>query len=174
MRSANHTGWLPDLASRANTAPDPQRGAHNDHQWRLSDRRIRGPASTIRQTAGRGLVADRCASIREGDLMSTDKKISRRTWLGVAAGVSIGVVSPVLLASAAEAKANKADVHYRDTPSGMRMCHMCKFFTSGGGGRSEMRGCMMAGGMMSAGSCELVEGRISPMGYCDLYAPLGA
>ena len=32
----------------------------------------------------------------------------------------------------------------------------------GGGG-------MMGRGMMGAGACQLVEGRISPMGYCDLY-----
>lgn len=30
---------------------------------------------------------------------------------------------------------------------------------------------MMGGEMMAAGSCEVVEGRISPMGYCILYAP---
>ena len=27
--------------------------------------------------------------------------------------------------------------------------------------------------MMGAGACTVVEGRISPMGYCDLYAPRG-
>ena len=41
----------------------------------------------------------------------------------------------------------------------------------GGGmmGRGMMAGGMMGGGMMS-GYCEVVEGRISPMGWCDLYA----
>jgi len=33
---------------------------------------------------------------------------------------------------------------------------------------------MGRGGMMGAGACQVVEGRISPMGWCDLYAPLGA
>ena len=33
---------------------------------------------------------------------------------------------------------------------------------------------MMGRGMMGAGACQLVEGRISPMGYCDLYAPRSA
>jgi hypothetical protein len=37
-----------------------------------------------------------------------------------------------------------------------------------------MGGGMMRGGMMGAGACEVVEGRISPMGYCDLYAPRSA
>ena len=84
-----------------------------------------------------------------------------------------------LLASAttAEAKASKSAVHYQDFPSGMRMCRMCKFFISSGRGRSGMMGCPMMGGgmmgrgMMGAGACQVVEGRISPMGYCDLYVP---
>jgi hypothetical protein len=80
---------------------------------------------------------------------------------------------PLMLAStAAEAKASKAAVHYREYPSGMRMCHMCKFYIAAGGERSGM-GCMGGSmmGMMGAGACQVVEGRISPMGWCDLYAP---
>ena len=52
------------------------------------------------------------------------------------------------------------------------MCHMCKFYIAAGGGRSGM-GCMGGSmmGMMGAGACQVVEGRISPMGYCDLYVP---
>jgi hypothetical protein len=88
-----------------------------------------------------------------------------------AAGMSLTLAS-----TAAEAKASKAAVHYRDYPNGMRMCQNCKFFSSAGGGRSGMMGCPMMGmmghGMMGAGACQLVEGTISPMGYCDLYAPL--
>ncbi len=81
----------------------------------------------------------------------------------------------LMLASTAKAKASKAAVHYRDYPKGMRMCHMCTFFISRGGRRSGMMGCgMMGGGMMGAGACQVVEGRISPMGYCDLYAPQSA
>ena len=108
--------------------------------------------------------------------MSTGGKVTRRTWLKELAAFS-AVGMPLILAStAAEAKASKAAVHYRDYPSGMRMCHMCKFFISAGGGRSGMMGCPMGGGMMGhgmmgAGACQVVEGRISPMGYCDLYAP---
>jgi hypothetical protein len=111
--------------------------------------------------------------------MSTHRKISRRTWLKGLAAFSAAAGMPLMLAStAAEAKASKAAVHYRDYPSGMHMCHMCKFFASAGGGRSGMMGCgmmgggMMGRGMMGAGACQVVEGRISPMGYCDLYAPL--
>ena len=86
----------------------------------------------------------------------------------------------VLASTVAQAKASKAAVHCQDHPNGtMRMCQTCKFFISAGGGRSGMMGCPMGGGMMGrgmmrAGACQLVEGRISPMGYCDLYAPGGA
>jgi hypothetical protein len=110
--------------------------------------------------------------------MSTHGKISRRTWLkGMALLSAAGV--PLLPASAsAQAKASKATVHYQDQPKGMLMCHMCKFYISAGGsrsgmmGRGMMGGGMMGGGMMGAGACQVVEGEISPMGYCDLYAPL--
>jgi hypothetical protein len=79
---------------------------------------------------------------------------------------------PLIFAStSAEAKATKVAVHYQDNPNGMRMCHMCKFYIATGGARSEM-GCMGGSmGMMGAGACQVVDGRISPMGYCDLYVP---
>ena len=120
--------------------------------------------------------------------MSAHRNMSRRTWLKGLALFSAAAGMPVILVStAAEAKASKAAVHYQDHPNGMRMCHMCKFFILAGGGRSGMMGCPMMGrgmmgrgmmgrgmmgrGMMAAGACQVVEGRISPMGYCDLYAP---
>ncbi len=84
--------------------------------------------------------------------MSTPGKISRRTCLRGIALISAAVGIPLTLAStAAEAKATKAAVHYRDRPKGMQMCHMCKFYISSGG------------------ACQVVDGKISPMGWCDLY-----
>jgi hypothetical protein len=99
--------------------------------------------------------------------MSIHQKISRRTWLKGMAVFSAAAGIPMMLAStAAEAKVSRAAVHYRDHPNGMQMCHMCKFYTTLGG-RSAGMGCM---GMMGAGACQLVQGRISPMGWCDLYS----
>jgi hypothetical protein len=108
------------------------------------------------------------------ETMSAHTRISRRTWLK---GIAAAGVSMMLTSTTAEAKASKAAVHYRDYPKGMQMCHLCKFYIGGrsgmmGGGM--MGGGMMGGGMMGAGACQVVEGRISPMGWCDLYAPLGA
>jgi hypothetical protein len=105
--------------------------------------------------------------------MSTHQKISRRTWLkGMAVFSAAAGMSLMLASTAAQAKATKAAVHYRDYPKGMQMCHMCKFYIGAGGGRSGM-GCMGGSmmGMMRAGACQVVQGRISPMGWCDLYAP---
>ena len=104
--------------------------------------------------------------------MSTNSKISRRFWLKRLALLSAAAGMPALSSSTnAEAKASKAAVHYRDYPKRMQMCHMCKFYESAGGARSGMMGGgMMGGGMMGgAGACQVVDGRISPMGWCDLY-----
>ncbi len=107
--------------------------------------------------------------------MSTDRKISRRTWLK---GMAVVSVAAMLASTPAEAKTTKAAVHYQDYPNGGRSCRICKFFIAsgfchhgmmGGGGRH----CMGRGMMMGTGACQLVEGRISPAGYCDLYAPFG-
>jgi hypothetical protein len=110
--------------------------------------------------------------------MSTHKKISRRTWLKGMAVLSAAAGAPLVLSpTTAEAKASKAAVHYRDSPNGMQMCRICKFYIGGRGGM--MGGGMMGGGMMrhggmmgGAGACQVVEGKIRPMGWCDLYAPL--
>ena len=79
---------------------------------------------------------------------------------------------------------------YRDYPKQMQMCGMCKFFVGGGMMDHGMMGCGMTGndmpeapvidaGMMGGmmrrgmmgGGCKVVEGRVSRMGWCDLYAP---
>jgi len=44
----------------------------------------------------------------------------------------------------------------------MRNCMNCRFFET-----AKAAGCM---GMMEA-SCKLVTGSVSPMGYCDIFAP---
>ena len=82
------------------------------------------------------------------------------------------------------AKVTKAAAHYQDHPNAMRMCGMCKFYIPPGGQAGSgmmggqmgngMMGGQMGPGMMGAGSCELVEGRVNPMGWCDLYRPISS
>ena len=83
------------------------------------------------------------------------------------------------LAAQPSAKVDKETAKYQDHPNAMQMCGMCKFYIPRGGrpGAGMMGGQMgqgmMSGGMMGgaagAGSCQLVEGAISPMGWCALY-----
>ena len=110
--------------------------------------------------------------------MPKDTRVSRRLWLTQAALITAAAGMPPLApsTSSAQGKASKSVVHYRDYPKRAQMCGMCKFFEGGGMmGGGMMRGGMMGGGMMGggmmAGRCEVVEGRISRMGWCDLYAP---
>ncbi len=111
--------------------------------------------------------------------MSTEKKISRRKWLTSVALLTgtAGASSLLPYLSSAQGKASKSAVQYQDYPKQGKACWTCKFFNSAGGRRRGMMGCgMMDGmgpGMMAAGTCQVVEGRISPMGWCTLYAPRG-
>jgi hypothetical protein len=109
--------------------------------------------------------------------MAKDRRVSRRFWLTQAALTAMPPLAPST--SSAQGKASKSVVHYRDYPKDRQMCGMCKFFEGSemmGGGMmgSGMGGGGMMGRGMMAGECEVVEGRISPMGWCDLYAPRNA
>ncbi len=116
--------------------------------------------------------------------MSREMKLSRRCLLTNATvfTVTAGASSLLPCPSSAQGKASKAAVQYRDYPKQGEMCGICKFFIPAGGRRGGMGGGMMGGGMMGggmgpgmmgAGTCQVVEGRISPMGWCMLYAPAG-
>jgi len=59
-------------------------------------------------------------------------------------------------ASAADKAAQKA-VQYQDTPKGDAKCSGCKFFQPGKDAKAK-------------GQCTVVEGDISPDGWCSLYA----
>ncbi len=70
-------------------------------------------------------------------------------------------------------KISQEAAKYQDRPNNMQMCGMCKFYIPPGGkAGSGMMGGQMGPGMMAAGTCELVGGRISPRGWCVLYRPL--
>jgi hypothetical protein len=116
--------------------------------------------------------------------MSKETKITRRHWLTTAAVFTATAGSSLLASSSsAQGKISKAAARYRDYPKMMQMCGMCKYFISANGQRGGMMGGGMMGGgmmgrgmgpgMMAAGTCEVVEGRINPMGWCILYAPTG-
>ncbi len=111
--------------------------------------------------------------------MDKPKSISRRTWLKKIARIAATAVLyssadwSVAAATETTRKATKASVHYQDHPNGGKMCGMCKYFIPPGGVAGHgMMSEMMGPGMMQGGACQLVQGRISPMGYCTLYTPV--
>jgi hypothetical protein len=114
--------------------------------------------------------------------------VSRRAWIGRFLTLA-GLAAFAQYGRAAEtpAKISKDAAKYQDQPHNGQTCGMCKFYIppdgragsgmmGGPGGPSMMGRGMMGGhmgpGMMGAGTCQLVEGVISPMGWCALYQPL--
>ena len=81
--------------------------------------------------------------------MNSNQKFSRRSVLissAVLAGAACaGLVSP--RRASAQGKASKAAMKYQDRPNGEQQCSNCLQF-------------------VPPGSCKVVEGAISPNGYC--------
>lgn len=100
----------------------------------------------------------------------------RRIWLGKVFSLSLATLASSKLAFGAS-KTAQATVHYQDHPLQGKMCGMCRFFIPDGAtapgkgmmgsGMAGMKGC-------KSGTCQLVAGKISPMGYCILYSPISA
>jgi hypothetical protein len=90
----------------------------------------------------------------------------RREFLRELVSAAFLVCVPIALEvsdAAAAMKISKDQVHYRMVGWNRgRNCMNCRFFQPAEGGM-----CM---GMMDA-RCRLVAGSISPMAYCDLFAP---
>jgi hypothetical protein len=82
--------------------------------------------------------------------------LTRRGFLG---GI---VVLPALAgaltagALAQGSKASQASMHYQGTPNNGMHCSLCKFFVPGQDANAD-------------GSCQIVDGSISPNGYCIAY-----
>ena len=86
-----------------------------------------------------------------------EKKISRRTLLkGAAVAMGLALAS-TLTGKARAAKSTKAAMKYQDKPNGDQKCSNCKFFVAGKTPTSD-------------GTCQVVEGSISPQGWCTAYS----
>jgi len=108
---------------------------------------------------------------------------SRRALIGRLLTLA-GIVGLVPRGHAAEtpAKVSKAAAKYQDTPKNGQTCAMCKFYIAqggraggammGDGHTGGMMGSARMGAMMAPGTCEVVEGSISPQGWCILYRPI--
>ncbi len=85
-----------------------------------------------------------------------DKKVSRRTLLKGAVVVTGIALASAFTGKARAAKSSKASVKYQDKPKGDQQCSKCKFFIPGETPKAE-------------GTCQVVEGSISPQGWCTAY-----
>lgn len=80
-------------------------------------------------------------------------------WLNRRSFIEGVVVVPALAAAwaararADSSKASQASMRYQSTPNGNMHCSLCKFFISGQDAQS-------------SGTCQIVDGSISPNGYC--------
>ena len=78
--------------------------------------------------------------------------MSRRALLGSTAALATAMVLARTAPSRAQQKMSKETAQYQDSPKGDQKCEGCRFF-------------------MEGGSCRLVEGEISPNGWCMLFQP---
>lgn len=84
------------------------------------------------------------------------RKVTRAEALKTLTLPALATVMAGAMVTSAEAKASKATVKYQNSPKGSAKCSGCKFF--------------MAGKSKTAmGTCQIVEGAISPNGWCTAY-----
>ncbi len=84
-----------------------------------------------------------------------DLHTTRRSAL--ATGVAVAMLAICIPKVASAAKASKRDFSYQDKPKGSASCVSCKLFS-----RSS-----------SGGVCAIVDGEVSPDGWCMAYSPKG-
>jgi hypothetical protein len=82
--------------------------------------------------------------------------LTRNAFLGAA------IALPAFAAAAAAAradssKASQSAMHYQSSPNGNMRCSGCRFF-------------IPASDASASGTCQIVDGAISPNGYCMGYA----
>jgi hypothetical protein len=85
---------------------------------------------------------------------------SRRKLIKKVAGLAGMALVPLLLVSrnVAAAKLAKADVRYQDRPHARKDCDDCLQFIPGATAKAR-------------GTCKIVEGPVSPHGYCLAFTP---
>jgi hypothetical protein len=83
---------------------------------------------------------------------------TRRDFVRNAALPLVGAVLFAASTSTASAKGSQAQFKYQTKPNGSKKCSGCKFFQKGKTATAN-------------GSCTLVDGTISPNGWCIAFAP---
>jgi hypothetical protein len=75
----------------------------------------------------------------------------RRDFMTIMMGAAIGIDSSAPREACAEEKMSKQEAEYQDTPKDIRMCATCTLF-------------------VPPHSCKVVDGDISPKGWCKAFA----
>jgi hypothetical protein len=88
---------------------------------------------------------------------SAEKTLSRRAFMGGV--IALPALAGMVLAgtTAAQAKGSKAQFKYQGTSNGGKKCSQCSFFTAGSSATAD-------------GSCKIIDGAISPNGWCTAFA----
>ena len=88
------------------------------------------------------------------------KKLSRRELLkggAMLASIAVLATTAAITSTSAIAGVPQAAMQYRDTPNGKQDCSNCSLFVPGSSATAN-------------GTCKVVDGSISPHGYCVAYA----
>lgn len=84
------------------------------------------------------------------------RKLSRQEALKAIALPALAAAFGLAAGSVADAKSSKATVKYQNKPKGSAKCSGCKFFIPGKSATAQ-------------GHCQVVDGSISPNGWCVAY-----
>ena len=82
----------------------------------------------------------------------SEARISRRICLAGAAAVGVGALGLSAGAARAQSKQKQTDVAYQSSPKDGNQCDKCALF-------------------VAPDSCQGVEGKIAPSGWCQLFSP---
>lgn len=90
--------------------------------------------------------------------MIYSQKFSRRKMIKfMALSVAVPIMTP-LVSKAQTAKTSKESMQYQEEPKGKEQCSNCMQFIPGKTSETN-------------GECKVVEGNISPQGWCSAYVP---
>jgi hypothetical protein len=90
-------------------------------------------------------------------MKDSSENLSRRAF--VAGAIVLPALAGMVLAgtSTAQAKGTQAAFKYQSTPNGGKKCSQCTFYIAGSSATAN-------------GTCKIVDGTISPNGWCSAWA----
>ena len=104
----------------------------------------------MRTALTNGIRVGARTDVEESDAARGDGALSRRAWLeGAALVVSVGSIC--MIPTSAGAKTSQAEAKYQNQPKGTSaLCGACQYFRP-------------------PSACQVVDGTISPQGWCPLF-----